>query len=57
MYTSQRCVCCGHTAKENRLSQSKFKYQARGYTANADANRAGNILAARPTREVQVLMD
>lgn len=23
-YTSQRCACCGHTAKENRLSQSKF---------------------------------
>ncbi|EFH4874298.1 transposase, partial [Escherichia coli] len=21
-YTSQRCACCGHTAKENRLSQS-----------------------------------
>ncbi len=24
-YTSQRCACCGHTAKENRLSQSKFR--------------------------------
>ncbi|XPE56056.1 zinc ribbon domain-containing protein [Shigella flexneri] len=23
-YTSQRCACCGHTAKENRLSQSKL---------------------------------
>ncbi|WP_374121894.1 zinc ribbon domain-containing protein [Escherichia coli] len=22
-YTSQRCAYCGHTAKENRLSQSK----------------------------------
>lgn len=24
-YTSQRCAYCGHTAKENRLSQSKFR--------------------------------
>lgn len=45
-YTSQRCACCGHTAKENRLSQSKFVCQACGYTANADVNGACNILAA-----------
>ncbi|MDM2845495.1 transposase [Citrobacter sp. Cpo090] len=45
-YTSQRCTCCGHTAKENRLSQSKFRCQACGYTANADVNGARNILAA-----------
>ncbi len=45
-YTSQRCACCGHTAKENRLSQSKFRCQACGYTANADINGARNILAA-----------
>ncbi|WP_407242843.1 RNA-guided endonuclease InsQ/TnpB family protein [Escherichia coli] len=45
-YTSQRCVCCGHTAKENRLSQSKFRCQVCGYTANADVNGARNILAA-----------
>ncbi|MBJ5173480.1 transposase, partial [Salmonella enterica subsp. enterica serovar Mbandaka] len=44
-YTSQRCACCGHTAKENRLSQSKFVCQACGYTANADVNGARNILA------------
>ncbi|MDO2305778.1 zinc ribbon domain-containing protein, partial [Escherichia coli] len=43
---SQRCACCGHTAKENRLSQSKFRCQACGYTANADVNGARNILAA-----------
>ncbi|EFK3508314.1 transposase, partial [Escherichia coli] len=35
-YTSQRCACCAHTAKENRLSQSKFRCQVCGYTANAD---------------------
>lgn len=45
-YTSQRCACCGHTAKENRLSQSKFRCQVCGYTANADVNGAHNILAA-----------
>ncbi|MDL4915527.1 MAG: transposase [Enterobacterales bacterium endosymbiont of Blomia tropicalis] len=45
-YTSQRCACCGHTAKENRLSQSKFRCLACGYTANADVNGARNILAA-----------
>ncbi|WP_261153240.1 RNA-guided endonuclease InsQ/TnpB family protein [Serratia quinivorans] len=45
-YTSQRCACCGHTAKENRLSQSKFACQVCGYTDNADINGARNILAA-----------
>ena len=45
-YTSQRCACGGGTAKENRLSQSKFECQACGYTANADVNGARNILAA-----------
>lgn len=45
-YTSQRCSCCGHTAKENRLTQSKFVCQVCGYTENADINGARNILAA-----------
>ena len=45
-YTSQRCACCGHTEKENRLSQSRFVCLASGYTANADVNGARNILAA-----------
>lgn len=45
-YTSQRCACCGHISKENRLSQSKFVCQVCGYTANADINGARNILAA-----------
>lgn len=45
-YTSQKCACCGHTAKENRLSQSKFECQMCGYTDNADINGARNILAA-----------
>lgn len=46
-YTSQRCACCGHTAKENRPSQSKFVCRPCGYTANADVNGARNILVAR----------
>ncbi|EBS1326597.1 transposase [Salmonella enterica subsp. enterica serovar Muenchen] len=45
-YTSQRCACCGHTAKENRLSQSKFRCPVCENTANADVNGARNILAA-----------
>lgn len=45
-YTSQRCACCGQTAKENRQSQSKFECLECGYTENADINGARNILAA-----------
>ncbi len=45
-YTSQRCACGGHTAKENRQTQSKFVCQVCGYTENADINGARNILAA-----------
>ncbi|HGN0855180.1 TPA: RNA-guided endonuclease InsQ/TnpB family protein, partial [Proteus mirabilis] len=45
-YTSQKCACCGHTAKENRQSQSQFECLECGYTANADINAARNILAA-----------
>ncbi|MGL4714545.1 MAG: RNA-guided endonuclease InsQ/TnpB family protein, partial [Aeromonas sp.] len=45
-YTSQKCACCGHIAKENRQTQSQFKCLACGYEANADVNGARNILAA-----------
>ncbi|HEK2791566.1 TPA: transposase, partial [Proteus mirabilis] len=45
-YTSQKCASCGHTAKENRQSQSKFECLECGYTTNADINGARNILAA-----------
>ncbi|HEI8394373.1 TPA: RNA-guided endonuclease InsQ/TnpB family protein, partial [Proteus mirabilis] len=45
-YTSQKCACCGHTAKENRQSQSQFECLECGDTANADINGARNILAA-----------
>ena len=45
-YTSQRCACCGHTARANRITQSKFECVACGHTENADINAARNILAA-----------
>lgn len=45
-YTSQKCACCGHTAKENRQSQSRFECLECGYKENADINGARNILAA-----------
>ena len=43
-YTSQKCTSCGHIAKENRSSQSKFKCVNCGYTDNADSNASKNIL-------------
>lgn len=45
-YTSQKCACCGHTAKDNRQTQAKFVCTVCGYSANADINGARNILAA-----------
>ncbi|MEI8198911.1 MAG: RNA-guided endonuclease TnpB family protein [Eubacteriales bacterium] len=45
-YTSQRCSCCGHTAKENRTTQARFCCTECGHTENADVNAAKNIEAA-----------
>jgi len=45
-YTSQRCSCCGHIAKENRISQVRFACVKCGHTENADINAAKNIEAA-----------
>ncbi len=45
-YTSQRCACCGHTEKANRITQAKFECVACGHQQNADINAAQNILAA-----------
>ena len=41
-YTSQTCHSCGHVAKGNRLSQSKFKCTACGHADDADVNAALN---------------
>jgi putative transposase len=38
--TSQTCSCCGHTAKENRVSQDVFRCQVCGHEENADINRS-----------------
>ena len=42
--TSRTCPCCGHIAKENRLTQSNFECVECGYTENADVVGALNIL-------------
>ncbi len=44
-YTSQKCRACGHTAKQNRKTQSDFHCVKCGHRANADMNAALNILA------------
>ena len=45
-HTSDRCEACGHTAKENRVSQAVFVCQSCGHTAYADEHAARNILRA-----------
>lgn len=45
-YTSQKCNKCGHTCKENRLTQSDFVCIQCGYSANADYNASINISRA-----------
>ncbi len=52
--TSQKCSCCGHTAKENRQSQAVFKCLACGHEENADVNAARNILTVGQTGMVCV---
>lgn len=42
-HTSQRCSRCGHTARNNRRSQSLFLCRACGYCLNADLNASCNI--------------
>ena len=44
--TSRTCPACGHVAKENRTTQSRFECVVCGHTAHADVNAACNILAA-----------
>jgi putative transposase len=48
-YSSQRCSCCGYTAKENRKSQSEFVCLQCGYVQHADINAAMNILTVGQT--------
>lgn len=48
--TSRKCSVCGHTAKENRLTQADFICVACGHTEDADVNAAINILRAGHAR-------
>lgn len=48
--TSRRCPVCGHTAKENRLTQADFICAKCGYADDADVNAAVNILRAGHAR-------
>ncbi|MEU6013699.1 transposase [Streptomyces sp. NPDC047515] len=43
--TSRTCPSCGHTAKENRVTQAKFQCTACGLVANADHVGALNVLS------------
>ena len=45
-YTSQECLKCHYTCKENRKTQSLFQCIACDYTAHADFVGANNVLAA-----------
>ena len=45
-HTSQRCSCCGHISRDNRMTQAKFECVEWGHSENADINAARNILAA-----------
>jgi putative transposase len=45
-HTSDGCEACGHTAKENRVTQAQFARQLCGHTAQADEHAARNILRA-----------
>ena len=44
--TSRKCPRCGHVAKKNRPTQSKFRCVKCMFSGNADAIAAQNILAA-----------
>jgi putative transposase len=48
--TSRTCPCCGHVAKENRVSQARFACVACGFEENADRVGAINVLRAGHAR-------
>lgn len=43
MYSSQECNKCGHTCKENRVTQSLFECIQCGYSENADLQATFNL--------------
>ena len=42
--TSRTCPCCGHVAKDNRLTQAQFLCVDYGYENHADVVGAINVL-------------
>jgi len=44
-HTSQQCSACGHTARNNRRSQSRFVCRTCGLDLHADLNASRNIAA------------
>jgi len=44
-HTSQTCSCCGHQARNNRRSRSRFVCRSCGFELHADLNAARNIAA------------
>lgn len=48
--TSRECAECGHTAKENRKTQDKFRCVSCGHEAHADSN-AARVISGRPARK------
>jgi putative transposase len=45
-HTSDRCEACGHTARDNRVTQAVFACQSCGHTVQADEQAARNICRA-----------
>jgi putative transposase len=56
-HTSQACSRCGHTARNNRRSQSDFWCRHCGFHINADLNAARNIAAKYRVDEGTSLID
>jgi IS605 OrfB family transposase len=54
--TSRECAECGHTAKENRKAQDKFRCRSCGHEAHADSN-AARVIAGRADRKPAVLSE
>lgn len=54
--TSRECAGCGHAAKENRSSQSRFRCVSCGHEAHADTN-AALVIRSRAARKPAVLSD
>lgn len=50
-HTSQQCSACGHTARNNRRSRSRFVCRSCGFALHADLNAARNLAAKYHTSQ------